>query len=447
MQRHLNLSIDTSKVDLSSGPAVGSESSVAQEQLFSTAKEKLAEQIIPQLKAACENLLEECLEQEKIEILNASQIKAPIDKRQANQIKLKLKNKNVIVITDEDIDNFFDRDEKQKSIERFHRSYQMFLDFKFIRIALINKLIRELDVENNKQNSVQENKMNAPVNTKFSDVIRNFNKVLKRYSKELPQSFLDNIKKIIVTNGWLSVSTPVNSPRSAPIPTSPIHNEKGLTHSRSTESLADKSIYQKSARALQAETETKVYPDGNTKTQSNELKKNQKDALCLPVKELNLMLSPEMITPGEFLVKRNLSMLTLGVTETLRAKPNSNVVDEILSKYLKSILEIILNHKWELGFFGGKTIWNLNTRTTINIVPKGMLAIADKMRDALCHRKSNQDALNDILELLKGIIQDKSHGFWNRRGESTTIFYTQLQASLSTVKRTLSENRLIAKVG
>ena len=113
--------------------------------------------------------------------------------------------------------------------------------------------------------------------------------------------------------------------------------------------------------------------------------------------------------------------------------PELNSKDLAARQVLKGIQGIILDSKWDIGYFGGVNVVDLTTGVK-NTIPKGMNDILIEIKLAQIGSKKWSEALSKIDEIVQESSERKDHWFFNKRGETTQVFY-------DTTKKILSELR------
>jgi hypothetical protein len=106
---------------------------------------------------------------------------------------------------------------------------------------------------------------------------------------------------------------------------------------------------------------------------------------------------------------------SVSVVESLDA------VEQAAKDILTGIQHTIFDTKWELGFFGGEKIIDATTGLK-NTIPKNMRYILDEIEKAKAGQIHWLDALKTAEQLGK-TASVNTHSFFNRRGDTSQLFY------------------------
>jgi hypothetical protein len=98
-----------------------------------------------------------------------------------------------------------------------------------------------------------------------------------------------------------------------------------------------------------------------------------------------------------------------------------DAVEQAAKDILAGIQHTIFDTKWDIGFFGGEKIIDSTTGHK-NTIPKNMFYILDVIEEAKSGQMSWLAALKTAEQLGK-TASAKTHYFFNRRGETSQLFY------------------------
>ncbi|HAU0232661.1 TPA: hypothetical protein ACT9K7_003234 [Legionella pneumophila] len=107
--------------------------------------------------------------------------------------------------------------------------------------------------------------------------------------------------------------------------------------------------------------------------------------------------------------------------------------EEALKQVLEGVRYLILNTRWDIGYFGGLKVIDRETGIK-NTVPKGMGKILQEIDKVQNGDSTWNKASENIEEILKKSAEENEHGFFNRRGETTQIFYEKSKKILSDLR-------------
>ncbi|MDI9819691.1 MULTISPECIES: hypothetical protein [unclassified Legionella] len=100
---------------------------------------------------------------------------------------------------------------------------------------------------------------------------------------------------------------------------------------------------------------------------------------------------------------------------------------------LQGIQYLILDTKWDIGVFGGVSITDKVTGQK-NTIPKGMNEILQKIDEAQRGHIDWDDALKNVDKIVNESALRKDHGLFNKRGETTQLFYDKAKQMLSELR-------------
>ena len=116
------------------------------------------------------------------------------------------------------------------------------------------------------------------------------------------------------------------------------------------------------------------------------------------------------------------------------SQPSITDRDATAEKLLQGIQYLILDTKWNIGYFGGVKIVDETTGIT-NTIPKGMHEILKVIDLAQKGQKGLTATLDQIQILATTSADKKDHTFFNKRGETTQLFYSAMKEKLSELRR------------
>lgn len=98
----------------------------------------------------------------------------------------------------------------------------------------------------------------------------------------------------------------------------------------------------------------------------------------------------------------------------------------------KALLEVIkyliIDTKWDIGYFGGEEVTSSTGEK--NLVPKGMYAVLQEIESAEKSLVTFTKTIENLSRMIDASTKKKDHGFFNKRGETTQIFYDKVQQLL-----------------
>ncbi|MDI9818359.1 MULTISPECIES: hypothetical protein [unclassified Legionella] len=100
---------------------------------------------------------------------------------------------------------------------------------------------------------------------------------------------------------------------------------------------------------------------------------------------------------------------------------------------LQGIQYLIFDTKWDIGLLGGVSITDQTTGQK-NTVPKGMNEILQQIDKAQRGKISWDDALKNVDKIVNESAGRKDHGPFNKRGETTQLFYDKAKQMLSDLR-------------
>ncbi|MBA2710716.1 MAG: hypothetical protein H0U57_09015 [Tatlockia sp.] len=109
-------------------------------------------------------------------------------------------------------------------------------------------------------------------------------------------------------------------------------------------------------------------------------------------------------------------------------KMNRN--EQAAKHVLQGIQFLIMDTQWDIGYFGGENIVDLNTGKS-NVIPKGMNLILKEIDKGLNGSKKWSAVFNTVDNIVKKSALKKDHCFFNKRGETTQIFYERTKEILN----------------
>jgi hypothetical protein len=111
--------------------------------------------------------------------------------------------------------------------------------------------------------------------------------------------------------------------------------------------------------------------------------------------------------------------------------PNEN--DKVAKALLQGIQFLIMDTNWEIGYFGGEKIVD-SVSGISNTIPEGMNLILKEIDKAQKETRTWRSALNHIEYLVHSSAHKKDHGFFNKRGETSQIFYDKTKDMLKELR-------------
>lgn len=114
---------------------------------------------------------------------------------------------------------------------------------------------------------------------------------------------------------------------------------------------------------------------------------------------------------------------------------SSNIIKKMDASrsVLQGIQYLILDTKWDIGVFGGVRVTDKVTGQK-NIIPKGMNEILQQIDKAQRGDIDWDDALKNVDKIVSEASLRKDHGFFNKRGETTQLFYDKAKQMLSDLR-------------
>ncbi len=106
---------------------------------------------------------------------------------------------------------------------------------------------------------------------------------------------------------------------------------------------------------------------------------------------------------------------------------------------LQGIQFLIMDTNWEIGYFGGEKIIDRVSGNS-NIIPEGMNTIIREIAKAQKGTSTWVSALNHIEHIVHDSADKKDHGFFNKRGETTQIFYDKAKEMLRGLREQEQQN-------
>ncbi|KTC93523.1 hypothetical protein OQJ18_04010 [Fluoribacter dumoffii] len=98
----------------------------------------------------------------------------------------------------------------------------------------------------------------------------------------------------------------------------------------------------------------------------------------------------------------------------------------------KALLEVIryliIDTQWDIGWFGGEKV--SSSEGSPNIVPKGMYAVLVEIEKAQKGQVTFTTTVEQVTRMVEASALKRDHGFFNKRGETTQIFYDKVQELL-----------------
>lgn len=143
----------------------------------------------------------------------------------------------------------------------------------------------------------------------------------------------------------------------------------------------------------------------------------------------------------------HLSKVTKDQLELLKEKElPSNSIDmkpkDIAARQTLQVLQhLIVDNKWELGYFGGVRIRDENTGAR-NIIPKGMYEVLKEIEKAQKGHTTWSNALTVVQNKIAASADRKDHGFFNKRGETTQAFYDKTRQMLQELRDQESKEKV-----
>lgn len=125
---------------------------------------------------------------------------------------------------------------------------------------------------------------------------------------------------------------------------------------------------------------------------------------------------------AKIIAERRLSASTDRTEVSVEAKDH----DQAAKQVLRGIQHLITHTKWNLGYFGGVKIVD-NATGVQQVVPKGMGKVIEHIQLAQEGKKPWKDTLVEVERIINESTERKNHGFFNKRGESTQVFYEELK--------------------
>jgi hypothetical protein len=108
------------------------------------------------------------------------------------------------------------------------------------------------------------------------------------------------------------------------------------------------------------------------------------------------------------------------------SRQNMNAAELAAKDILAGIQNTIFDTKWDIGFFGGEKVVDSSTGL-FNIVPKNMRVMLDEIEKAKHGNMSWLDVLTSVEQLGKTASAQQTHSFFNKRGDTTQLFYDTFQ--------------------
>lgn len=104
--------------------------------------------------------------------------------------------------------------------------------------------------------------------------------------------------------------------------------------------------------------------------------------------------------------------------------------NEAVNKALLEVLKyLIIDTQWDIGYFGGEKV--KSTIGAPNLIPKGMHAVLKEIEDAQKGLVTFSETVEKVAGMIEISAKKNNHGFFNKRGETTQIFYDKAQKLLS----------------
>ncbi|WP_454780845.1 hypothetical protein [Legionella sp. WA2022007384] len=98
----------------------------------------------------------------------------------------------------------------------------------------------------------------------------------------------------------------------------------------------------------------------------------------------------------------------------------------------KALLEVIkyliIDTQWDIGYFGGEKV--KKTTGEENLIPKGMYAVLQEIEKAETGLVNFSKTVEKVSGMIDASAKKKDHWFFNKRGETSQIFYDKAQTLL-----------------